>query len=107
MDHSIAAKYAARPAARFVRPSTRVRERRLGLRPSGSFTAPGVRSTVLHGPEAAPLARLRAGWRAIHPAVTKRHRSGRPRPLVAMEWARSGRPGAIRHRGAASAPWPA
>ena len=42
MDHSIAAKYAARPAARFVRPSTRVRERRLGLRPSGSFTAPGV-----------------------------------------------------------------
>ena len=91
MDHSIAAKYAARPAARFVRPSTRVRERRLGLRPSGSFTAPGVRSTVLHGPEAAPLSRLLASWRAIHPAVTKRHRSGRPRPQVAMEWARSGR----------------
>ena len=41
MDHSIAAKYAARPAARFVRPSTRVRERRLGLRPSGSL--PGAR----------------------------------------------------------------
>ena len=41
MEHSIAAKYAARPAARFVRPSTRVRERRLGLRPSGSFHAPG------------------------------------------------------------------
>ena len=47
MDHSIAAKYAARPAARFVRSSTRVRERRLGLRPSGTFSAPGVRSTVL------------------------------------------------------------
>jgi hypothetical protein len=107
MDHSIAAKYAARPAARFVRPSTRVRERRLGLRPSGSFTAPGVGSTVLHGPEVASLARLRASWRAIHPAVTKRHRSGRPRPLVAMEWARSGRPGAVRRPGAASAPWPA
>ncbi len=54
MDHSIAAKYAARPAARFVRPSTRVRERRLGLRPSGSFQAPGVRSTELRGPELAP-----------------------------------------------------
>jgi hypothetical protein len=107
MDHSIAAKYAARPAARFVRPSTRVRERRLGLRPSGSFNAPGVRSTVLRGPEVAPLARLRASWRAIHPAVTRRHRSGRPRPLVAMEWARSGRPGAVRRPGAASAPWPA
>jgi hypothetical protein len=107
MDHSIAAKYAARPAARFVRPSTRVRERRLGLRPSGSFTAPGLRSTVLHGPEVARLARLRASWRAIHPAVARRQRSGRPRPLVTMEWARSGRAGAVRRPGAASAPWPA
>lgn len=107
MDHSIAAKYAARPAARFVRPSTRVRERRLGLRPSGSFSAPAVRATVLRGPEVAPLARLRAGWRAIHPAVSKRQRGGRPRPLVAMVWARSGRSGAVRRPGAASAPWPA
>ena len=31
MDHSIAAKYAARPAAHFVRASARARERRLGL----------------------------------------------------------------------------
>ncbi|HEV7605059.1 MAG: hypothetical protein QOG32_1390 [Chloroflexota bacterium] len=107
MDRSIAAKYAARPAARFVRPSTRVRERRLGLHASGSFHAPGVRATVLRGPEVAPLARLRASWRAIHPAVSKRHRSGRPRPLVAMEWARSGRTGTPRRPGAASAPWPA
>jgi hypothetical protein len=105
MDHSIAAKYAARPAARFVRPSTRVRERRLGLRPSGSFHAPGVGATVLLGPEVAPLARLRAGWRSIHPAVSGRQRSGRLRPLVGMEWARSGRPGATRRPGAASAPW--
>jgi hypothetical protein len=105
MDHSIAAKYAARPAARFVRPSTRVRERRLGLRPSGSFHAPGIRPTVLRGPEVAPLARLRASWRAIHPAVSGRQRSGRLRPLVAMEWARSGRSGTVRRPGAASAPW--
>lgn len=105
MDHSIAAKYAARPAARFVRPSTRVRERRLGLRPSGSFHAQGLRSTELHGPELAPLARIRASWRAIQPAVSRRQRSGRPRPLVIMEWARSGRPGTARP-GAASAPWP-
>ena len=74
MDHSIAAKYAARPAARFVRPSTRVRERRLGLRPSGSFQRRAARPTVLRGPEVAPLARLRASWRAIHPAVAKRAR---------------------------------
>ena len=105
MEHSIAAKYAARPAARFVRPSTRVRERRLGLRPSGSFTAPNVRSTVLHGPEAAPLARLRASWRAIQPAAVRRTPSGLPRPSVTMEWARSGQPGVVRRPGAASAPW--
>ena len=37
MQHSIAAKYAARPAARFVRPSARARERRLGLAAACSF----------------------------------------------------------------------
>ena len=107
MDHSIAAKYAARPAARFVRPSTRVRERRLGLRPTESFRAPGLRTTVLHGAEVAPLARLRASWRTIHPAVIRRHPSGRPRPLVTMAWARSGRTRTVRRPGAPSAPWPA
>jgi len=105
MEHSIAAKYAARPAARFVRPSGRVRERRLGLRPSASFRSPDPRPTVLHGPEVAPLARLRAGWRAIQPAPARRQRSGSLRPLVTMEWARSGRTGTVRRPGAASAPW--
>jgi len=105
MDHSIAAKYAARPAARFVRPSTRVRERRLGLRPTGSFRAPGMRSTVLHGSEVAPLTRLRAGWRTIQTAKARRQPSGRPKPMVVMEWARSGRTGTVRRPGAASAPW--
>ena len=85
MDHSIAAKYAARPAAHFVRPSTRVRERHLGLRPSGGFHASRVWTTVLHGPDVAPLARLRA---------------------VTMEWARSGRAGVARRPGSAPAPWP-
>jgi hypothetical protein len=107
MDHSIAAKYAARPAARFVRPSTRVRERTLGLRPVGSFRAPALRTTLLHGSQVAPLTRLRASWRAIHPAVSRHQRSGLPRPLVTMEWARSGRPGTVRRPDAASAPWPA
>ena len=55
MQHSIAAKYAARPAARFVRPSARARERRLGLRPSPAFiAAPGAR-TVLRRPDVGPL----------------------------------------------------
>src|SRR3989304_1453604 len=39
MEHSIAAKYAARPAARFPRPSSRTRERRLGLRVEPAFRA--------------------------------------------------------------------
>ncbi|MDO8485203.1 MAG: hypothetical protein Q7S35_09685 [Candidatus Limnocylindrales bacterium] len=107
MEHSIAAKYAARPAAQFVRPSTRVRERRLGLRPAGTFRAPGMRATVLHGPDVAPLTRLRAGWRAIQPARSHHRRSGRPGPLVVMQWARSGRSGPARRPGAASAPWSA
>jgi len=107
MDHSIAARYAARPAAHFVRPSNGVRERRLGLRPSGSFHTPGSRSTVLPGREVASLTRLRAGWRTIHPVVSARPQSGRPRPLVTLEWARSGHSGAVRRPGAASAPWPA
>ena len=108
MDHSIAAKYAARPAARFVRPSTRVRERRLGLRPSGSFRRRASASTVLHGPEVAS-ARPSAGQLARDPPGRSRSASaaaGRV-PQVAMEWARSGRPGAVRRPGAASAPWPA
>src|SRR4029077_20281560 len=105
MDHSIAAKYAARPAAHFVRPSTRVRERRMGLRPSGSFQAPGTRTTTLRGPEIASLARLRAAWRAIQPAAVRRTPSGRPRPAVTMEWARSGQIGATHRPGAAPAPW--
>lgn len=106
MDHSIAAKYAARPAARFVRPSNRVRERRLGLRPTGTFHAPGIRATVLRGAEVAPLTRLRAGWRSIQPARSSHRQGGRPGPRVVMQWARSGRSGAIRRPGATSAPWP-
>ena len=64
MDHSIAAKYAARPAARFVRPSTRVRERRLGLRPSGSFHGAGRpvdRAARSRGRAARPAAGQLAG----------------------------------------------
>jgi hypothetical protein len=105
MDHSIAAKYAARPAARFVRPSARVRERRLGLRRPGTFRSPGLRTTVLHGSDVAPLARIRASWRTIRPAATRPNRTGRLRPAVTMEWARSGRTGMARRPGASSAPW--
>lgn len=105
MDHSIAAKYAARPAAHFVRPSARTRERRLGLHPMGAFRSSAQRATVLRHPDIAPLVRLRARWRAIQPAAVARPAQGRPKPQVAMVWARSGRPGAVRRAGATPAPW--
>ena len=110
--HSLPWITASRPSTRPARqPDSSAPRRASG---SADWASPvrlvpraGVRSTVLLGAEVAPLARLRAGWRAIHPAVSRRQRSGRPRPLVAMEWARSGRPGTPRRPGAASAPWPA
>ena len=75
MDHSIAAKYAARPAAHFVRPSARARERRLGLVAAGRVPARGrPRATVLRRPDVAPLASLRGRWRAIRPARPAVHR---------------------------------
>ena len=61
MQHSIAAKFAARPAARFVRPSTRARERRLGLRTTGTFRPAAARLTVLRRADLAPLDQLHAG----------------------------------------------
>jgi hypothetical protein len=105
MDHSIAAKYAARPAAHFVRPSVRTRQRRLGLHAVGAFHTTAERATVLRHPDVAPLVRLRARWRAIRPAAVVRPADGRPRPQVAMVWARSGRSGVVRRAGAVSAPW--
>ena len=105
MEHSIAAKYAARPAAHFVRPSDRARERRLGLRVAGSFRASSTRPTVLHRPDASVLARLRGGWRAFRAARPNRPTDGRPRPATAMHWARSARAGTDRRSSAAMAPW--
>ncbi len=105
MEHSIAAKYAARPAARFPRPSARARERRLGLHVTGSFRPTSGRATVLRRADLGPLVRLRAGWRAIRPAPAQRPATGRPRPLVTMHWAGSGRHGTAGRTGAAAAPW--
>jgi hypothetical protein len=105
MEHSIAAKFAARPAAHFVRSSDRARERRLGLRAAGNFRAASMRPTVLRRPEANVLARLRGGWRAYSAARPNRATDGRPRPAIAMHWARSSRAGTDRPSSAAMAPW--
>jgi len=105
MQHSIAAKYAARPAARFVRSSSRTRERRLGLRPSGSLQPAAAGATILRRPDVAPLTHLRAGWRAITPASGAASTGGDLKPVVVMHWANNGRPGTARRSSAAPAPW--
>ncbi|MEW5992666.1 MAG: hypothetical protein AB1736_15165 [Chloroflexota bacterium] len=102
MEHSIAAKYAARPAARFPRPSSRTRERRLGLRVETAFRAAAWRPTELRQEPASAYARLRAGSRSITPTRTRRPATGRPHPVVSMTWSRSVPVG---RSSAASAPW--
>ena len=104
MGHSIAAKYAARPVARFVRPSSRARERRLGLAALVSFSPASARVTELWRPEPGTVASLHAGWRGPLP-VGPIARDGRPRPAVQMRWVRSGQTGSSRRLRAATAPW--
>ena len=101
MEHSIAAKYAARPAASFPRPSVRFRERRFGLRAAIAFRATAGRPTELRR-EAGSVARLRGGSRTITPTRARRVISGRPRPVVSISWARSVPVG---RSSAATAPW--
>ncbi len=94
MQHSIAAKYAARPAARFVRTSSRARERRLGLRTTADLpgrAGPGDRAAPSRSRPAAPA----AGQLAVDPGRPPQAGAERPDPsrgvdaLVASE-----RPGA-------------
>jgi hypothetical protein len=105
MEHSIAARYTTRPAARFVHPSARERERRLGLRTRGTFQAASARATVLRRADLGPLVRLRANWRAIQAPPPRAAASGQPRPRVAMTWPNSVRSGNARRSSAAPAPW--
>lgn len=102
MEHSIAAKYAARPAARFPRASTRIRERRLGLRSAIAFRATGWRPTVLRQQERSAFSRLLAGARSMTPAPAGRPATGRPHAVVSMTWSRSV---ALGRAGVAAAPW--
>jgi hypothetical protein len=104
MGQSIAAKYAARPAARFVRPSSRARERRLGLGAQATFSATSSAQTVLRDLETGPYARLLAGRRGPRPAKPISRAFG-ARPAVSMHWARSARSGSGRRPSAAAAPW--
>src|SRR6185369_4320093 len=102
MERSIAARYAARPAAQFVRPSIRARERHLGLHGAGSFHPATTRLTVLRRPGDGVLAQLRGDWRAITAAAPRRVPDGRPRPQVAYRWTGSAASGATRRSSAAT-----
>lgn len=105
MQRSIAARYAAHPVAHFAPRPARARERRLGLRPSGTFQAAPTRATVLRQADLGPLAQLRARWRAIEPDRRAPARSGLLRPVVSICWTRTVRPRAERPSSAAPAPW--
>jgi hypothetical protein len=105
MDRSIAARYAIRPAARYARVDARARERRLGLRSSGTFRPAPSRSTVLRRTELGPLVALRARWRSAVHTEPARPRAGGPRPVVSIHWADARRFGTDRRTKAAPAPW--
>jgi hypothetical protein len=100
MQHSIAAKYVAWPAARFVRPAGREWERRLGLHSSLSFQRASSRQTILRPSRPGLQA---TGWQ---PVTTQRNTpwSGLPRAAVTIRWS-GGRPMADRRAILAAAPW--
>lgn len=104
MEHSIASRYATRPKARFVQPSSRARERRLGLATVGFRAAP-TRVTVLREPEPSPLQRLRASGHSLNVAPARLPVTGGPRPAVTVRWATTARTGPVRRPSAAPAPW--
>jgi len=105
MQHSIAARFAAWPA-RFVHPSARARERRLGLRPATAFVAaPGWRTTLLR-PDVGPLTALRAPWRSMIIPATPHAGGGRVRRAAGMQWTSSARGGG-HHRSSVAHAWPA
>jgi hypothetical protein len=102
MEHSIAAKYAARPAARFPRSTIGDGRPRLGLTPLGAFHAASDRQTVLRATGQSPFQRLRRDSRSIAATRPTRHSTGRPRPPVSLTWARSV---SVRRPSAPVAPW--
>lgn len=102
MEHSITARYAARPAARFPRASSGSRQRRLGLDAGRAFSPAPTRLTVLLRDQPSPLAHLRHDPRSMTSTRPARHSTGRLRPAFTLTWGRSLAP---RHPSAHAAPW--
>lgn len=102
MEHSITARYAARPAARFPRASSGSRQRRLGLGSGRAFSPAPTRLTVLLHDQPSPLAHIRRDPRSIAPTRPIRFSSGHLRPAFSLTWGSSV---VSRHRSASAAPW--
>jgi hypothetical protein len=102
MEHSIAARYAARPAARFPAPSSGSGRRRLGLAVVGAFQPATSRLTVLRRDQPSPVSRLRRDPRSIAATRPTRLSTGKVRPVFSLTWPRSLAP---RHQSAPAAPW--
>lgn len=102
MEHSITARYAARPAARFPRASSGSRQRRLGLGSGRAFSPAPTRLTVLLRDQPSPLAHIRRDPRSIAATRPIRYSSGHLRPPFTLTW---GSPAVPRHRSAHAAPW--
>ena len=106
MERSIAARYAARPAAQFVRPSARARERQLGLQrrrlvPPRVDPSDGPPSPRRRRPRPAP--RRLAGDHRRDPPPRRRRPAATPRSPY--RWTGSAASGATRRSSAATAPW--
>ena len=101
MKQSIAAKYTAWPAARFVRPSGREWERRLGLHASLSFQRAATLRTILRSSRGGLHV---TGWHAATPGGSVPV-SGLVRAAHTIHWAGAGRPLADRRSSLAPAPW--
>jgi hypothetical protein len=102
MEHSITARYAARPAARFPTTTSGSRRRRLGLTPARPFSPAPTRLTVLLRDQPSPVARLRRDPRSIAATRPVRRSGGHLRPAFSLTWQSSLGP---RHPAAHAAPW--
>lgn len=90
MQHSVAALHGAWPA-RYVHPSMRARERRLGLGAGPRFVPAPSRHTVLRHPEIGSLTELRAPWRAPVIEADRAVLVTRPQSVAPMSWTRTDR----------------
>jgi len=102
MEHSLAARLATRPAARFPKASPASPRPRLGLRAGPTFRPASGQLTVLHRPDPSPALRLRHDPRSIAATRPTRPSSGRPRPVTSPTWSRSV---FVRPASAPVAPW--